>query len=143
MEGAYNALFLHFVHDSRRAGIAQLQTALEHGDGSLSGLQNHIHGGGQHFVTLQLLVGGVGVGHARRLFAGLLGFFLDLVQHLLAVFRRVVVLDIPGHGLNLGVGDETALHTQRLSRADGRVEHIAHTDELFRAGGIENDAALE
>ena len=52
---------------------------------------------------------------------------LDKAHDLLALFIRY----------------KRALHTQRLARADGRVEHIAHADELFRAGGIKNDAALK
>ena len=113
---------------------------MQHGNGSLSGFQNHIHGGGQHLVALQLLV----VGFRLRcgslsVLSGLLGLFLNLLQHLLVVIGHIVILYISGHCLHLAVGDKAALNPEGLAAADGRVEHIALAHQLFRALGIQND----
>ena len=44
--------------------------------------------------------------------------------------------------LHLVVGDEAALHARRLARALRRIEHVALAQQLFRAAGIENRAAV-
>ena len=45
--------------------------------------------------------------------------------------------------LHLVVGDEAALHARRLARALRRIEHVALTQQFFRAAGIENRAAVD
>ena len=44
--------------------------------------------------------------------------------------------------LALLVGDERALNTRGLAAADGRIQHIAHADKLFRTGRIKDYAAF-
>ncbi len=68
---------------------------------------------------------------------------LDLVDHALIVLRGAVRLDEADHAVDLLGGDEAALHAAGLALAERGVEHIAAADELFRAGGIENDAGFE
>ena len=60
LEGADNAPLLHLIHQTGGAGIAQLQAALEHGDGGLSRFQNHLHGSGQQLIAVLLRFGGFG-----------------------------------------------------------------------------------
>ena len=62
LEGADDAPFLHLIHQTGGTGIAQLQAALEHGDGGLSRFQNHLHGGRQQLIAVLLRFGRFGRG---------------------------------------------------------------------------------
>ena len=62
LKGADDAPLLHLIHQTGGTGIAQLQAALEHGDGCLSRFQNHLHGSGQQLVAVLLCLGGFGRG---------------------------------------------------------------------------------
>jgi len=53
LKGADDAPLLHLIHQTGGTGIAQLQAALEHGDGCLSRFQNHLHGSGQQLVAIR------------------------------------------------------------------------------------------
>ena len=142
LERPDNTHLLHLVDHTRGARIAELQPALQHGYRCLLRLENDVHSLRQQLVIVAL--GGlVRLRCGAGLLVGLGGRFLDLGDDIVAVLRLGVLLDEAHDLLALLVRHERALHTQRLARADGRVEHIAHADELFRAGGIENDAALE
>ena len=84
--------FLHFVDDSRGAGIAELQAPLEHGNGRLSGLQNDLNCGGQQLVTL-LRLGGAAIGAAGGFSAALLRALLDLFHDLFGIIALGARLD--------------------------------------------------
>lgn len=49
-------------------------------------------------------------------------------------------LDVFDDALHLAVTDERPLHAERLGRTDRRIQHIAASDQLFRARHI-NDGA--
>ena len=74
LKGTDNAAVLHFIHDPRGPGVAQLQTALQHGDGSLSRFQNHFDRCRQQLIAVAAAIsGGSGL-----LLAALLHALLDL-----------------------------------------------------------------
>ena len=66
-----------------------------------------------------------------------------MLKDLLAVLGGAGLLDLFDDAFDLLIRDEAALHAQRLALAERRVEHIALADQLFCAGGIQNDARLD
>lgn len=77
----------------------------------------------------------------RRTFSATACSILSIT--LSSYLRRRSPLDEADHAVDLLGGDEAALHAAGLALAERGVEHIAAADELFRAGGIENDAGFE
>ena len=143
LEGADNAPFLHLIHQTGGTGIAQLQAALEHGDGGLSRFQNHLHGGGQQLVAILLRLGGFGRGLSSAALFLLLHRLLNFVHDLTGVLRLAGGFDEAHYPLDLLRGDEAALHTGGLPGPQRGIEHIALAHQLFCAGGIQNDAGLQ
>ena len=111
LERPHDAALLHLVDDARRAGIAELQAPLEHGNGRLSGLHHHVDGGGEQLVALVGDRLGSRAGGCALAALFLLGDrLLDLVDHALIVLRGAVRLDEADHAVDLLGGDEAALH---------------------------------
>lgn len=119
----------------RSSGIAELDTPLEHRDGAGLCLKHDLDRLRQHLVvaaeTAFSILGGLSAVAAGILVLGSLAHeFLDLA----VVLRRTAraLLDEADDILALLIGNERALDTYRLSAADGRKQHIAHADKLFR-----------
>ena len=68
---------------------------------------------------------------------------LDLGHDLVVVVGGSVLLHAGDHLGHLFIRDEAALHTQRLARSQGEPEHVALAHQLFRAGGVQDDAGLQ
>ena len=143
LEGAHIAALLHLVHQACGAGVAQLQTALEHGDGGLSGLQNDVDRRREHFVAFRAVcLCSCAARAAGAGFPALGRLFVDLGHDGIGVFRFAGCLDEGDDLLHLVVRDKAALHALGFALSERRIEHIALADELFRARRIENDARL-
>ena len=139
LERADDAAFLDLVDDARGARIAELEAALEHGRGRLTAFHDDVDRLFDHLVLILARV----AGRAAALAVGLLRLTLDMLKDLLAVLGGAGLLDLLDDAFDLLIRDEAALHAQRLALAERRVEHIALADQLFRAGGIQNDARLD
>ena len=127
LKGPDDAELLHLVHQPRRARIAQLQPALEHGDARLLGLEDDVHRLGQQLVELRLRLRLLGLTALGRAVCGLVlrGLF-DLLEDVLGVLGRGAALDEVDDVLALLVGDVGALHAHGLAAAKRRIQHVAH-----------------
>jgi hypothetical protein len=117
-----DAAALHEVHQPAGLGEAHAQLALEHRrraelrrDHQLDGLAQHVEVVADVLVDLALaLRARRDVGAERRLALG---------------------LDVLDDGGDLGVGDERALHAQRLARAHRQEQAVALADQLLAPAG--------
>ena len=142
--GAHNPQLFHLVHDARRAGIAQLDAPLQHGDRAGAHLDHDLRRLGQHLVVFA----GRALGGAGLLFRSAV-LVLRGLEHIvfdLGVLLRldvVVLLNEHDDVFALLIGDKGALDTGWFSAADGRIQHVAEADQLLCAALVEDNAAFE
>src|SRR5581483_2697828 len=65
------------------------------------------------------------------------------LEDLLHVARRRLALPEADHTVDLLVADERALDARRLAGVDRLVQHVAAAEQLLRAAGVEDHAAVD
>ena len=137
--GSDDAFLFHLVHDTGRAGVAQLAAALQQAGGGLTGIDDHLHGLLEHRVGIGILVG---VRAAAALLAVLNGVLFHGFDHGFVILHGAALLDEVQHTADLLIPHESALNTGRLGRTHGHEQHITHAQQLFGTGAVQNSAAV-
>src|ERR1700719_3139966 len=139
LQRTHQACRLHGLDQARRPVVADLETALDTGDGRLARLGDDAH---------RLVVQGIGLGIGGGCLTVLVvrwesrNRVARTVQNLVDVGRRRGGLETSDHPMHFLIGDEGAVHAGRDGGAGRQVQHVAVPEQGFRTALIEDRARV-
>src|SRR3569833_377653 len=138
LQRTHHARALHLLDHARRAVVTDLEPALHAGDGGAARLGDDLHGLIVQRVALG--VAAVFAGIAAPAFAAIETL---TVQYLVEIIRLALDLELLDDLVHLLIGDEGAMHAHGHAGAGRKIEHVAVTEQVFRALLGEDGARID
>src|SRR3569833_2149072 len=130
LQRTHHARALHLLDHARRAVVTDLEPALHAGDGGAARLGDDLHG---------LIVQRVALGVA----AAFAAIETLTVHYLVFIFRLALDLELLDDLVLLLIGDDGAMHAHGHAGAGRKIEHVAVTEQVFRALLVEDGARID
>ena len=143
---AYKTELLHPVDQLRRSSVSERQLALNQRSGDLAGGNSEFKCIAEHRIVVRF--GRFALERSSAAFFALsdvLRRLFDFVYNVLGIrgVFFVLILNICDYVFNVSLVDKRTLNTDRLRRADRKIEHIALPYQVFRARAVEYRARVD
>src|SRR3569833_3453061 len=133
-----HARALHLLDHARRASISGVQRRLKIGYNRAARLGDDLHG-----LIVQRVALGVAAVFASIAAPAFAAIETLTVQYLVEIIRLALDLELLDDLVHLLIGDEGAMHAHGHAGAGRKIEHVAVTEQVFRALLVEDGARID